>query len=66
MKQTVRIDGDPYRVVERTRLSAVSRACYGKYRFILRRVTDDSLWMAFDSRITPVSELLRYGSGTRQ
>lgn len=59
MEQSVRIDGNPYRVVGRMRLSPVSRACYGKYRFTLRRLTDGTLWSAFGTRIGPGSELVR-------
>ncbi|NKY36818.1 hypothetical protein HGA13_27665 [Nocardia speluncae] len=59
MKQNVRINGNPYRVVGRLPLSPVSRACYGKYRFTLRRTTDGTLWSAFGTRISPVSELVR-------
>lgn len=63
MNPTVRIDGHPYRVVGRTRLAAVSRASYGKYRFVLRRLTDGSLWTAFDSRVSPASELVPHRTG---
>lgn len=59
MGQSVRIDGNPYRVIGRARLSPVSRACYGKYRFTLRRMTDGTLWSAFGTRISPMSELVR-------
>ncbi|MEU1520593.1 hypothetical protein ACH474_09165 [Nocardia rhamnosiphila] len=59
MNPTVRIDGYPYRVVGKTRLTTASRACYGKYRFVLRRLTDGSLWTVFDSRVTSASELMK-------
>ncbi|WP_280437752.1 hypothetical protein [Nocardia carnea] len=59
MEQNVRIDGDPYRVIGRARLAPVSRACYGKYRFTLRRMTDGTLWTTFGTRISPASELVR-------
>ncbi|MEV3959375.1 hypothetical protein AB0M34_00505 [Nocardia sp. NPDC050193] len=59
MNPTVRIDGYSYRVVGKTRLTTASRACYGKYRFVLRRLTDESLWTVFDSRVTPASELMK-------
>ncbi|MGW3277194.1 hypothetical protein [Nocardia rhamnosiphila] len=59
MNPTVRIDGYPYRVVGKTRLTTASRACYGKYRFVLRRLTDGSLWTVFDSRVTAASELMK-------
>ncbi|WP_157107072.1 hypothetical protein [Nocardia grenadensis] len=59
MSSTVRIDGYPYRVVGKTRLTTASRACYGKYRFVLRRLTDGSLWTVFDSRVTSASELMK-------
>lgn len=59
MNPTVRIDGHSYRVVGKTRLTTASRACYGKYRFVLRRLTDGSLWTVFDSRVTSASELMK-------
>ncbi|MEU1986166.1 hypothetical protein [Nocardia sp. NPDC019395] len=59
MYRTVHIDGHRYQVIGRIRLSAVSRACYGKYRFTLRRTTDGTLWTAYDHRVTGASELLR-------
>ncbi|MGV9633627.1 hypothetical protein ACWDO0_05570 [Nocardia rhamnosiphila] len=59
MNPTVRIDGYPYRVVGKTRLTTASRACYGKYRFVLRRLTDGSLWTVFDSQVTAASELMK-------
>ncbi|MEU4316495.1 hypothetical protein [Nocardia sp. NPDC024068] len=59
MDRTVRIGGDRYRVVGKAPLSAVSRACYGKFRFELRRVADGSAWTVFGTRVTPASELLR-------
>lgn len=62
MGRTVRIGGQPYRVVGKTPLAAVSRAGYGKYRYVLRRVTDGSLWMAFGTRVTAASELLQCGT----
>ncbi|RDI52688.1 hypothetical protein [Nocardia mexicana] len=65
MYQTVRIDGHPYQVLGSARLSLMSRACYGKYRFTLRRVSDGSLWTAFGAWVTPASELVRSGSPAR-
>jgi hypothetical protein len=66
MNPTVRIDGDPYRVVGKTRLTTASRACYGKYRFVLRRLTDGSLWTVFDSRVTSASELMKCEGSPRR
>ncbi|WP_280384208.1 hypothetical protein [Nocardia wallacei] len=65
MNQTVRIDGHPYQVVGSAPLSLMSRACYGKYRFTLRRLSDGSLWTAFGTWVTPASELVKSGSPAR-
>ncbi|MBF6175359.1 hypothetical protein [Nocardia blacklockiae] len=62
MYQTVRIGRQPYRVVGKAPLSTMSRACYGKHRFTLQRVSDGSLWQAFGARLTPGAELLRCGA----
>lgn len=62
MGRMVRIGGEPYRVVGRTPLAAISRAGYGKYRYVLRRVTDGSLWVAFENRVTAASELVKCGT----
>ena len=59
MNQTVHIGGHPYRVVGKAPLAAVSRACYGRYRFTLQRISDGSLWQSFGVRVNPASELLR-------
>jgi hypothetical protein len=66
MNPTVHIDGYPYRVVGKTRLTTASRACYGKYRFVLRRLTDGSLWTVFDSRVTSASELMKCEGSPRR
>ncbi|MCX0275668.1 hypothetical protein NLM24_34335 [Nocardia zapadnayensis] len=66
MNPTVRIDGYPHRVVGKTRLTTASRACYGKYRFVLRRLTDGSLWTVFDSRVTSASELRKCEGSPQQ
>lgn len=66
MNPTVHIDGHPYRVVGKTRLTTASRACYGKYRFVLRRLTDGSLWTVFDSRVTSASELMKCAGSPRR
>ncbi len=59
MNQMVHIGGHPYRVVGKARLAAVSRACYGRYRFTLQRLSDGSLWTAFGTHVDPASELLK-------
>ncbi len=59
MNRTVRIGGQLYRLIGTCRLSALSRASYGKYRFTVQRVSDGSLWEAFGVRLTPGSELVR-------
>ncbi|GAA5064458.1 hypothetical protein [Nocardia callitridis] len=62
MDQTVRIGGQPYRVIGKARLAVASRACYGKHRFTLQRVSDGSLWTAFGARLSPASQMLKCGS----
>ncbi|WP_459546581.1 hypothetical protein [Nocardia sp. X0981] len=62
MGPMVCIGGEPYRVIGRTPLAAVSRAGYGKYRYVLRRVRDGSLWVAFAKRVTAASELVKCGA----
>ncbi len=59
MGSTVRIGGQLYRLIGKSRLSVLSRACYGKHQFTVQRVCDGSLWEAFGARLTPGSELVR-------
>ena len=63
MDRTVRIGGQLYLLIDTSRLSVLSRACYGKHRFTVRRVSDGSLWQAFGARLTPGSELVKRHDG---
>ncbi|MBB5915621.1 hypothetical protein BJY24_004533 [Nocardia transvalensis] len=65
MDHTLRIGQHPYLLVGKAPLSTVSRACYGKNRYTLQRVSDGSLWQAFGYRLTAASEVVRceFGRG---
>ncbi|WP_227980363.1 hypothetical protein [Nocardia spumae] len=65
MDSTLRIGGHLYRLVAKSRLAPVSRACYGKHRYTLERVADGSVWEAYGARLTPGSELLCRGGRYR-